>query len=108
MSLARFAKGPRPSWLSPSTWLAALGLDDSVVGWARYHEHLEIVATSARRAEDERELCQTWEIGTAGWKNALAREHLRRALELDLPRAEVADLKEALRTVSPPAAATAV
>jgi putative transposase len=94
-SFARFVKGPRPAWLSPSHWLAALEIPDSAPGWARYREHLETVASVSRWEEDERELCHTWAIGTAGWKKTLALEYRRRALELDLPKDEVSDLKKA-------------
>jgi putative transposase len=94
-SLARFVKGPRPAWLSPSHWLSALKIPDSAAGWARYRERLETVASVSRWEEDERELCYTWAIGTAGWKKTLAREYRRRALELDLPKDEVSDLKSA-------------
>jgi hypothetical protein len=46
------------------------------------------------------ELTRSWAIGTTGWKQAIAREHGHRALEMDLPRAETSALKqERWRTV---------
>jgi putative transposase len=94
-SLARFVKGPRPSWLSPLPWLVVRGLPDSPEGWTQYCRYLEAIASDSRRDDDEQQLCHTWAIGTSGWKRALAREHHQRAVETDLPKAELADLKMA-------------
>jgi len=95
-SLARFIKGPRPSWLSPRSWLPVLGLPDSREGWVRYLGYLQVLAGDPIKLKEEGlKLCRTWAIGTDAWKRTLAREHRQRSLEQDLPRDETRELKEA-------------
>jgi REP element-mobilizing transposase RayT len=94
-SLARFVCGPRPSWLTPDAWLSQLAFADAKDGWLHYLRHLaSIPLDPASQAEDELALCRTWAIGTDAWKQALAREHCHRSLELDLPAEEICDLNE--------------
>jgi putative transposase len=96
-SLARFVKGPRPVWLSPASWLKQLQLDDSHSGWAGYVEHLLSIANNPLEQQncDFDEISRGCHVGTLSWRRALAREHQHRALEQDLPHAEIAGLKEA-------------
>lgn len=94
-SLARLMKGPSPAWLSTALWLAELGPPDSREGWARYIEHLRLVAGDPIGLKEEGlNLCRTWAIGTDAWKRTLAREHRHRSLEWDLPRDKIRELKE--------------
>ena len=95
-SLPRLAKGPRPDWLSPAAWLPALGLADHARDWKRYVADLQRLAESPEEQEKRGfdELTRDWAIGSDGWKQALAREHEHRALDLDLPRNESQALKE--------------
>ncbi len=95
-SLARFVKGPRPEWLSPMRWLPELGLKDTAGDWTRYVA--ELVALAGNPEEQQKrgfdELTRTWAIGTAEWKQSVARTHSHRAIELDLPQSETCTLKE--------------
>lgn len=94
-SLARFTKGPRPPWLSATTWLGELGLLDRPTDWQRYVAGLRALAEDrdeqSRRGFDR--LSRDWAIGSHGWKQALARKYAARTLEGDLPKAEVLALK---------------
>jgi REP element-mobilizing transposase RayT len=95
-SLPRLVKGQRPDWLSPTAWLPALGLSDHARDWKRYVADLQRLAESPEEQEKRGfdELTRDWAIGSDGWKQALAREHEHRALDLDLPRNESQALKE--------------
>jgi hypothetical protein len=96
-SLARFVGGPRPNWLSARAWLNELGLEDSPPGWAHYRTHL--ITLFGDTGEEEKRLCDDIArgrpIGTHAWITAVARAHRQKALEQDLPREEIRDLKEA-------------
>ena len=50
------------------------------------------VPSQKRRGFDD--LTRDWAIGSHGWKQALARAHRHRAVELDMPRNEIHSLKE--------------
>ena len=63
--------------------------------WTRY---LAQLISLANDPEEQKklgfaEITRDWAIGTAVWKHAVARQHSHRALELDLPRAEIHEVK---------------
>jgi putative transposase len=96
-SLARLVKGPRPKWLTPTTWLQELGLNDTRRDWKNYLEHLNMLAArpDEQQQQDWDELTGGFAIGTMSWKQAIARKYSFRSLELDLPGTESAELKAA-------------
>jgi REP element-mobilizing transposase RayT len=96
-SLARFVGGPRPGWLSAGPWLNELRLEDSAQGWTHYIGQLISLASDPVEQEKRGfdEISRGRAVGTQAWKQAVAREQRQRALELDLPRDEIRDLKEA-------------
>lgn len=76
-SLARFTKGSRFPALCADDWFGALGFSDTPEGWRSYIALLSDLAVS--REEQERQgwigLSRGWAIGTAAWRQALARDH---------------------------------
>lgn len=96
-SLARFVRGPRPGWLSAGPWLSELRLEDSAQGWTQYIGQLISLANDPMEQEKRGfdEISRGWAIGSHAWKQAVASAQRQRALERDLPRDEIRDLKEA-------------
>ena len=96
-SLARYTKGPRAQWLSPTIWLKEIGFEDSAHAWACYVTKLIARARDPQEQQERNrdDFTRTWAIGTSGWKRALAHRYGHRALELDLPSCEIRTLKEA-------------
>jgi REP element-mobilizing transposase RayT len=96
-SLRRYRASARPKWLACGPWLDALGLDDTADGWRRYAQHL--AELGGDQAEQERMgfpiMCQGWAIGTAGWRNAVAKDHAQLALTAGLAGDEVRAIKQA-------------
>jgi REP element-mobilizing transposase RayT len=94
-SLPRFIKGRR--WTSHCVirLLGQLGVKDSPSNWATYVQHLTRLgndpAERKRRGFDE--VCRGWAIGTAAWKQALAREYSHLALVSDYLESECQDIK---------------
>ena len=94
-SLVRFVRGPRPPWLDPGTWLEQFGVSDSASGWGTYVEYLAArPATSDEPGDESAEFCTGWAIGTAGWREAVAREHAHLALAVGFAAAELREIKE--------------
>jgi putative transposase len=96
-SLPWFINGSRPVWLTPADLLKHNGLDDTTTGWAQYVASLTALARDS--SEQERrgfsKLSRGWAIGTRGWREAPAKDHAHLALDPDIPRAELREIKEA-------------
>ena len=96
-SLPRLMKTGRPSWLETKDVLGQLRLDDTPEGWRHYCDYL--VGLSADPAEQDRQefagMSRGWAIGTAGWRNAIAKEHAQLALSVGIAREELQEIKAA-------------
>lgn len=93
-SLARYLRGPRAHWLSPTIWLTEMELADSPDAWTGYVTRLVTLARDPQAQRECDDFTHTWAIGTSGWKQALAHRYGHRALELDLPSCEIRTLRE--------------
>lgn len=96
-SLARFVRGARPAWLAAEPWWSEAGHQDSHEGWRHYTQQLIALAGAPEKQASSGfdEIARGWPVGTSAWKQALARQHRQRALEQDLPRDEMRDIKDA-------------
>lgn len=96
-SLRRFGRGERPAVFACGEWLGARGLEDTATGMSAYVRYLMKLAES--EAEQQRlglrELSVGWAIGSEGWRRAIAKDHVQRALQPGLEAAELRGLKEA-------------
>lgn len=96
-SLPSFLEGSRPAWLGGEVILSQLKLADTLVGRARYLEHLTMLGADTEMQE-ERQLDQlpaVWAVGTTGWRRALAQEHAELALGPGLEPMELREIGEA-------------
>lgn len=82
--------------LTATDWLHHLGWKPTAKGWHHYVEHL--VALSADQTRQDElgfaTLSRGWCIGTAGWREAVARDHAQKQLSPGLPAAEARALRE--------------
>jgi len=95
-SLRYFLKDVRVPWLSAGILLKDLTVDDTAAGWAEY---LRFLAGLAGNSEMQQQMgfalmCRGWAIGTAGWRQAIAREYSQMALEAGFEREELREIKE--------------
>lgn len=93
-SLSRWLNGSAPDWLRGDELLRTAGIEEAGNPWPRYADHL-IRLAAARN--DERvtrgALSSGWAIGTAGWRQAIARDYRHLALAPEMSAAETAELK---------------
>lgn len=94
-SLRRFRRPGRPKWLVAERWLNHLGLADDESGWRDYLARLPDIAARSDSERDQAELCCGWAIGTAGWRQAIAKEHQHLALHPGIAVEEIRELKHA-------------
>jgi len=96
-SLARLTKGTRFPALCAGDWLAAMGLADTPEGWTSYVAQLNELALS--REEQERQgwagLSRGWAIGTAAWRQALARDRADLKLSPAIEPGQAREFKQA-------------
>jgi putative transposase len=89
--------GSRRPALDCQDWLEAHGLTDSSRGLQADAKRL--VALASDEAQQKRpgleQLSEGWAMGSAGWRQALAKENADRALPPGLEVGELQDLKEA-------------
>ncbi len=100
-SYRRFVRGGRPSFLTCTEWLGALGgLTDTAEGWRSYHDYL--VWLAADEGEQKRQAFGTmsrgWAIGSASWRKDLAKDRAAELHPSELRRPEAAELREAVWT----------
>lgn len=99
-SLGRFRRGLRPKWLAAERWLTHLGLSDNQTGWHSYCERLSEIAAKCDPKAERDSLCRGWAIGTAGWREAIAKEHRQLAVTPGIAAEEVRELKHARWSVA--------
>jgi putative transposase len=86
----------RPPELTCNAWLAALGLRDTPSCWREYLARLRHFGgdEDRQRRHGLTDLTRGWAIGTAGWRQAIAKEHSHLALHRDLSAKATAELRE--------------
>ena len=96
-SLVRFTRRDRPAWMVAEEWLGSLGFEDSAQGWRGYVAALwELGADEARQKELGLDgLSRGWAIGSAGWRKAVARDHVHLKLDAGYAPDEIGEVKEA-------------
>lgn len=96
-SLGKFVRGDRFEGMEAQAWLGAMGLRDDKEGWAEYLERLRQLALDP--AEQDRlgfgAMSRGWAIGTAGWRQAVAKDQAALAVSPGLAAAEAKVLREA-------------
>ena len=96
-SLSFWAKSSRPGWLAPGDTLRALGMEDGPTGWQGYVRYL--IELSGDVQEQKRQgfdqFSSGWAIGTAAWRQAVARQFSHLALERGFESGEIREIKEA-------------
>lgn len=90
-SLNKFVYGGRPECLCASCYG-----QDNAEGWRCYCARLINLAAdnNAQLEQGFDKMCQGWAIGTAGWRQAIARDHRQLALSPGLPQRELTELKQ--------------
>lgn len=95
-SLMRYLKRDRPAWFASEEWLGSLGWIDSPGGWTSYLSSLVSVGADSQRLQEEgTQLSRGWAIGTAGWRQAIARDHVHLKLSSGVAADEIRGLNEA-------------
>jgi len=97
-SLPAFLTQPRLPELEAQDWLQARGgWSDDEVGWRAYMDYLSGIARDEAGWEQAGlvGMSHGWAIGTAAWRQALAKEHAQKALSTGLPRDERLELRQA-------------
>lgn len=96
-SLGRFVRRSGFSQMDAAPWLHALALNDNADGWSEYLTQLHRLSLSPE--EQKRQgfdsFSRGWAIGTAGWRQAVARDHAHLALHPGLGADEARSLREA-------------
>lgn len=97
-SLRRFMRAPRPVGLVAAEWLEARGgWSDTAEGWRAYVAHL--IELGQDEAEQKRQglegLSRPWALGTHGWRQTVASDHVNLRLTSGLERDQACALKEA-------------
>lgn len=97
-SLFRYLRAETNVCMVAACWLKARGgWDDDAEGRCKYADYLSQIARD--EAAWEREglvgLSAGWALGTDAWRKALARDHARLALDPNMSRQEVAEIRQA-------------
>lgn len=94
--LRRFLQSGRPKEMHCIDWLGHHGFDDTISGMQQYVSYLVDLAKD--EVEQKRlgldKLSAGWAIGTHGWRQQVAKDHARLALNPGLEAKELRDFKE--------------
>lgn len=95
-SLPRHFGRGRPNWLCRNLFLELLDLPDSAKGMRRYLKHLEVCSLDdqTQAAENRKEFCRGWVIGSRGYREVLGREFAHMQLARDWGGPELRELNE--------------
>jgi REP element-mobilizing transposase RayT len=95
-SLRRLVSGTRPPWLISDALRRDLNIEDTTLGWRGYLEFLAALADDSKKQQEMGfdQMCSGWAIGTAGWRQTLAREYSAMALEVGFEQEELREIRE--------------
>lgn len=85
-SLPRWTDKARPDWLEPAVVLGeAGGLHDTKVGWRKYLNYLEFIATDSGKKKElvAKKLSRGWCVGSREFKNEMREEAAKRGADRD-------------------------